>query len=102
MFCRKCGVEVNNDAVVCVKCGCAVSDRIKLESQGKGKNWLVALLLSFFLGCWGFDRFYLGYIGLGILKLFTWGGCGIWWLIDIILIASNAMKDSNGNPLSKT
>jgi hypothetical protein len=41
----------------------------------------------------------MGYIGLGILKLVTAGGCGVWWLIDLILIASNKLKDSDGREL---
>ena len=60
------------------------------------KDWLVALLLSIFLGGLGVDRFYLGSIGLGILKLITCGGVGVWALIDIILIAMEKMKDGNG------
>ena len=60
------------------------------------KDWLVALLLSIFLGGLGVDRFYLGSIGLGILKLVTCGGVGVWALIDIILIAMEKMKDGNG------
>lgn len=63
------------------------------------KSKTTALLLSIFLGELGFDRFYLGKIGTGLLKLITAGGCGIWWIIDIILIASGAMKDKKGNDL---
>ena len=54
----------------------------------KDKKWIVALILSIILGGIGVDRFYMGYIGTGILKLITLGGLGIWWLIDLILIAT--------------
>jgi hypothetical protein len=66
------------------------------------KDWLVALLLSIFLGQLGVDRFYLGYTGLGVLKLLTLGGCGVWFLIDIILIAVGNLPDSQGMPLKRT
>lgn len=65
------------------------------------KDWLVTLLLSIFLGYLGVDRFYLGYTGLGVLKLITVGGCGVWSLIDIILIVTDKLPDANGQPLLK-
>lgn len=46
------------------------------------KDPTTALLLSLFLGCYGIDRFYLGQAGLGVGKLLTCGGCGIWAIID--------------------
>ena len=69
--------------------------------QGNQRSFLVALLLSIFLGSLGVDRFYLGSIGLGILKLITAGGCGIWYIIDIILIATGKVRDANGQPLAQ-
>ena len=65
------------------------------------KSWVTALLLSFFLGGLGVDRFYLGYTGLGILKLVTCGGVGIWALIDFIRIAIGSLTDPNGLPLRR-
>jgi len=64
------------------------------------KDYLTALLLSIFLGGLGIDRFYLGYTGLGIGKLLTLGGCGIWHLVDLILIAMRNIPDSNNRPLA--
>lgn len=65
------------------------------------KSYLVAALLAWFLGFLGIDRFYLGYIGLGVIKLLTCGLCGIWQLIDFILIIAGVMKDANGNELRR-
>jgi TM2 domain-containing membrane protein YozV len=62
---------------------------------------MVALLLSIFLGSLGVDRFYLGYMGLGVAKLLTCGGCGVWQIIDLIMIAMDKLPDANGQPLAK-
>ena len=51
-------------------------------------NWVLVLVLSILFGQLGVDRFIMGQVGFGILKLITLGGCGIWWIIDIILIAT--------------
>jgi TM2 domain-containing membrane protein YozV len=76
-----------------------MADQTTNPTQPEQKDFMVALLLSIFVGTLGIDRFYMGYIGLGILKLVTAGGCGIWWIIDLILIATKNLKDANGLPL---
>lgn len=97
MFCQKCGKEINDEAVVCIHCGCAVQK----AKNPNSREWLVTLLLSLFLGALGAHRFYTGYIGIGVVQLLTCGGCGIWSLIDFICICCNSFKDADGNDLVK-
>ena len=65
------------------------------------KSWIAALLLCFFVGTFGIHRFYVGKIGTGILMLITFGGFGIWTLIDFIMIAVGSFKDKQGNALAR-
>lgn len=64
------------------------------------KDKTTALILSILLGSLGIDRFYLGYTGLGILKLITGGGFFIWWLVDVILIATGKLTAKDGSELA--
>jgi len=67
--------------------------RTDISTKDKG----VLLLLATLLGSFGVDRFYRGQIGLGILKLLTFGGCGIWALIDGIIYMVGALPtDTDG------
>ncbi|MCX7957862.1 MAG: TM2 domain-containing protein [Deltaproteobacteria bacterium] len=112
MYCPYCGANLQSDAIFCRNCGRQVgiptvpseehmhSADFRPETTYQGKDWLVAVLLSYFLGGFGIDRFYLGYTGLGILKLLTCGGCGLWTLIDFLIIGFNGLRDSGGIPLS--
>lgn len=64
------------------------------------KDWLTTLLLCIFLGGLGVHRFYAGKIGTGILQLITVGGCGIWTLVDLIMIITGSFTDKDGNPIT--
>lgn len=131
MYCSNCGNQLNDNAVVCVKCGadprannqycsncgtqitnpaaiicttCGVQLRTQARANpisGDQKDWLTTLLLCIFLGGFGVHRFYTGHTTIGVLQLVTGGGCGIWALIDLIGIITGSFKDAQGNPLYK-
>ena len=60
------------------------------------KSKTTALILSVLVGGFGVDRFYLGYMGMGVLKLLTGGCLGILWIIDIISIATGRLTPADG------
>ena len=78
------------------------SEQVNTEHiPNDGKSRLTTLLLCFFLGLLGIHRFYTKNIGIGLIQLVTLGGCGIWALIDFIMICTGHYKDGKGNKLVK-
>jgi len=65
-------------------------------AQGGGKNFRTVWLISVFGGWLGIDRFYLGHIGTGVLKLLGGGWYGIWWAIDMIRLLRGRQADKSG------
>ena len=62
------------------------------------KSWVVTLILAIFLPV---HRFYVGKIGTGILYLITFGGFGIWYIIDIVMIILDKFTDKEGRKLKR-
>jgi TM2 domain-containing membrane protein YozV len=61
------------------------------------KDPVISLIISLFFGHLGIDRFLLGDIGLGVGKLLTCGGLGIWYLIDLFLIMDDTKEKNYEN-----
>ena len=116
-ICDSCKVNINGKAVckTCIESGVFElnsgykynkNNYNRINKQGYNnyyagkstqKSWLVTLLLCLFVGTLGVHRFYVGKIGTGILQLLTFGGFGIWTLVDFILIACKKFTDAKGN-----
>jgi hypothetical protein len=104
-FCPACGAATNALAVICVKCGAGLTSTQAISTGVKSK--LAAGLLGIFLGGWGIYRFYLGFIGIGIVQiivtLITLGAGGLWGFIEGILILTGSFKkDAKGRPLKES
>jgi predicted amidophosphoribosyltransferase len=95
-FCQNCSASTNEAQEICVRCG------VRLASgTADRKDWLTALLLCIFLGYLGIHRFYTGHTVIGVVQLLTGGACGVWTLIDLIMIATGSFKDNKGFVLLK-
>lgn len=122
-LCKWCGEELKQPEGICPKCDVedngnkAIGKRrseIKanndpfnvvvnnaLGPKGEGYDWFITLLLCFFVGFLGVHRFYTGSMLLGVGQLLTFGGCGLWTMVDFALILMNTYKDGNGRLLVK-
>ncbi len=90
MYCSFCGTSLPPDGSPCPVCAAgsvsaaipaAAASPTDISPRDKG----VLILLASLLGSFGVDRFYRGEIGVGVLKLLTFGACGIWTIVDFIL-----------------
>lgn len=70
-----------------------------IAPKDKRRHFLAVFFFSFMWGTFGADRFYLGKYGTGFLKLITFGGFGLWTLVDLTLVMYGAMRDSDGNEM---
>ncbi len=98
------GIWVFVDLIMIVTDNFKDSDEHPLYHQpirGGNKSWTVAALLCMFLGSLGVHRFYTGRVISGIFQLLTFGGFGIWTLIDLIMIYTDSFTDGLNMPLTR-
>lgn len=101
IYCKECGRQISDQAYSCPHCGCPLRayNPYSVEPRDPNKSscdWLVTLLLNFFLGYLGIHSFYVGKTAVGVAQLLTLGGCGIWALIDFIMILVGSYRDGEG------
>lgn len=70
---------------------------IFFENRYTGYRYSTALIFSVLLGWLAVDRFYLGYCCIGIGKILTLGGLGVWWLVDLVLLIKGEIMPADGS-----
>lgn len=124
MFCRNCGAQLSAGDSICYRCGAAAAGATGAPPNGYGapanahgawpghgalapveqKSKIVAGILGIVLGSLGVHRFYLGFVGIGLLQILvtavTCGAGGLWGFIEgILLLAGSMDRDARGAPL---
>ncbi len=102
-YCPNCGKPVTGETNFCPECGAPLKianyQNQPASNRTNEDRWFIALILCILVGSLGVHRFYTGNIVTGVLMLITLGGCGVWTIIDLIMIAANTYRDGNGNTL---
>ncbi|MCD8241708.1 MAG: TM2 domain-containing protein [Lachnospiraceae bacterium] len=111
-YCKHCGELIDEECVVCPKCGKQVEDlkvaEPTIDPSISPKSWIATLLLCLFLGVIGIHRFYTGKIGTGIIMLvcaitgFGLVVTGIWALVDFIMVCMGKFKDKQGRYVKRS
>jgi len=97
-YCYNCKAETTPYATICMKCGVGLKNEYH-PVHAEGREWLTTLLLCFFVGVFGVHRFYTKHTLIGVVQLLTLGGCGVWILVDLILILTGSFRDGDGYKL---
>jgi len=84
-----------------IRRGASAITRTSRDPAASSRSRLVAIFLAVMLGFVGAHRFYAGRTGSAIAMIFTLGGLGIWWLIDIIIVSTGQLIDSEGKRVSE-
>lgn len=105
MPCRACDMEISAIARECPYCGVeqfdARSSALAMRGVPSERRGLTAGLLCLLVGVFGAHRFYVGKHGTGILMLCTFGGFGIWWLADLIMLLTGQFRDKEGRRVTE-
>ncbi len=102
-YCSACGAKITSGATHCISCGSPTPYYRERSTRPKSK--ILAGVLGLLLGEIGIHRFYLGYIGIGVIQIIltfiTGGIAGVWGFIEGILILSGTVitTDHSGRPL---
>ena len=96
-YCHRCGVVIDAQAVVCPKCGVL---QPSLGGQSEKKLLPAVILASPPFGVFGAHRFYVGKYLTGALMAVTFGGFGLWWLVDFVRLVIGNFSDADGEKIT--